>query len=61
MERGEIFLAIAAKELYIAKRLGASSFNSKTTVSVLDIMCGGDDIISNLEKARFIAAVRTFK
>jgi len=50
MEGAEVFFAVTAKELHVAKGLGAFVFNSKTSVSVLDIVGGGDDIVGDLEK-----------
>jgi len=61
MEFGDILLAIAAKELYITKGLGTFAFNSEAAVAVLDIMRRGDDVVGDLEKTRFVAAVRTFE
>lgn len=57
MKRGEVFFAVAAKELYVAKRLGAFVFNGKTAVSVLDIVGGGDDVVSDFEKFRLVATI----
>lgn len=61
MELGDVLLAVAAKELYIPKRLGAFAFNSETAVAVLDVMRRGDDVVGDFEKTRFVAAVRTFE
>ena len=61
MEFGDVLLAVAAKELDIAKRLGILAFNSETAIAVLDIMRRGDDIVGDFKKIRFVAAVRTFE
>jgi hypothetical protein len=50
MERGEVLLAVAAKKLYVAERLGTFVFNSKTAVPVLDIMRSGNDIVGDLKE-----------
>ena len=61
MKGGEILLAVAAKEFYVAQRLGVFVFNGKTAVSVLNIVGCGYDVIGDFEKIRFISAVRTFE
>jgi hypothetical protein len=61
MKRREIFLAVAAKELYVTERLGAFVFNSETSIFVLDVMRRGNYIIGDLEKFLFIATIWAFK
>jgi len=57
----EVLFAVAAKELDITKGLGTFILNRKAAVSVLDIMGGGNDVVGDLEKSLFVAAVRAFE
>ena len=61
MKGGEVLFAVAAKEFYVAQRLGVFIFDGKTAVSVLNIVGCGNDVIGDFEKIRFIPAVRAFE
>ena len=61
MKRGEVFFAVAAKELYVAKRLGVFIFNSKAAVFILNIVGGSNDVIGYFKKFRLVATVGAFE
>jgi hypothetical protein len=61
VEGGEILFTIATEQLHISKSLRAPVFDGEAPVSVLNVVSGGYDVVSDFKKGTVVAAIGAFE